>query len=146
MIPIKYRSLKKYKYEILEEYRHRVCIHLPANCSYLIPTCCQGFVGVCGTVGRSDKYKIIEIIVKPGYCYDGTSGPTIDTENTMRGSLVHDVLYQMMRESVIPVGCVTYADNLFHQILLEDGMSRFRAWYYFQGVNNWFAHRYARPE
>lgn len=38
------------------------------------------------------------LTVKSGYAWDGPSGPTIDTLNFMRGSLVHDALYQLMRE------------------------------------------------
>jgi hypothetical protein len=33
-----------------------------------------------------------------GYAWNGPSGPTLDTRNFMRGSLVHDALYQLMRE------------------------------------------------
>ena len=38
------------------------------------------------------------LTVKKGYAWDEPSGPTIDTLNFMRGSLVHDALYQLMRE------------------------------------------------
>ena len=38
------------------------------------------------------------MIVEKDYAWDGPSGPTIDTSNSMRASLVHDVLYQAMRE------------------------------------------------
>ena len=34
------------------------------------------------------------IIVRKGYCWDGPSGPTLDTEDAMRASMFHDVLYQ----------------------------------------------------
>jgi hypothetical protein len=35
------------------------------------------------------------LTVKKSYAWDGPSGPTIDTKNFMRGSLVHDALYQL---------------------------------------------------
>ena len=38
------------------------------------------------------------LAIMDGYAWDGPSGPTIDTKNFMRGSLVHDALYQLMRE------------------------------------------------
>ena len=38
------------------------------------------------------------LYITRGYEWDGPSGPAIDTDNFMDGSLVHDVLYQMLRE------------------------------------------------
>ncbi|MGH7536144.1 MAG: DUF1353 domain-containing protein, partial [Gemmatimonadales bacterium] len=35
------------------------------------------------------------LTVKEGYAWDGPSGPTVDTKDFMRGSLVHDALYQL---------------------------------------------------
>jgi len=38
-----------------------------------------------------------------GYAWDGPSGSTVDTLNFMRGSLVHDALYQLIRmEKILP--------------------------------------------
>ena len=37
------------------------------------------------------------LTINKGYAWDGPSGPTIDTKSFMRGSLVHDALYQLMR-------------------------------------------------
>ena len=42
-----------------------------------------------------------EITVKVGYAWDGPSGTAIDTKNFMRGSLIHDALYQLLREKHI---------------------------------------------
>lgn len=36
--------------------------------------------------------------IETGYEWDGPSGPAIDTDNFMDGSLVHDLLYQLLRE------------------------------------------------
>jgi hypothetical protein len=69
-----------------------------------------------------------ELIVKKGYAWDGPSGPTIDTKNFMRGSLVHDALYQLIR-----LGCLDkniyrlLADETLYRICREDGMSWIRA-------------------
>lgn len=35
-----------------------------------------------------------------GYAWDGSTGPALDTVNFMRGSLVHDALYQVIAEMV----------------------------------------------
>ena len=42
------------------------------------------------------------IVIDEGYEWDGASGPTIDTDDTMDGSLVHDILYQLIREGKLP--------------------------------------------
>ena len=48
----------------------------------------------------------------------------------MRGSLVHDALYQLMRlEELDYKTDRKYADQLLKTICREDGMSAFRAWY-----------------
>jgi hypothetical protein len=52
----------------------------------------------------------------------------------MRGSLVHDALYQTMREQLILQEHREYADQLLRKICIEDGMSALRAWVVFQGV------------
>lgn len=36
-----------------------------------------------------------------GYAWDGASGPTFNTPNLMRGLLIHDALYQLMREGYL---------------------------------------------
>ena len=72
-----------------------------------------------------------KLTIKKGYAWDGASGPTIDTKNSMRGALVHDALYQLMREKLISRSYRIYADKEFYQMIREDGMSWLRAkiWY-----------------
>jgi hypothetical protein len=61
------------------------------------------------------------------YAWDGASGPTIDTKSSMRGSLVHDVLYQAIRLGLIPAWYKEVADKLLHDICEEDGMWKTRS-------------------
>ena len=73
--------------------------------------------------------------IKSGYSWDGPSGPTIDTNNFMRGSLVHDALYQLMRESKLDYKRDRdQADKVLCTICKEDGMSSFRAKYVYLGL------------
>lgn len=74
--------------------------------------------------------------IRRGYAWDGPSGPTVDTRNWMRPSLVHDALYQLMREGqgVLDYTYRYQVDRLMYRMLLEEGMSRFRAWYSYQAV------------
>lgn len=74
------------------------------------------------------------LTIHKGYSYDGPSGPTIDTKNFMRGSLVHDVIYQLIREGELPMERRKWADEILRKICREDGMSSFRAWYVYHSV------------
>ena len=70
-----------------------------------------------------------------GYAWDGPSGPTIDTLTFMRGSLVHDALYQLMRDRHLDHDAYREAaDRVLQKICIEDGMSRLRAWWVYHGV------------
>ena len=76
------------------------------------------------------------LTVREGYAWDGPSGPTIDTLNFMRGSLVHDALYQLMRERHLDEDKYRdAADRLLQKLCKEDGMSALRAWSVYQGVH-----------
>ena len=75
------------------------------------------------------------LTIRSGYAWDGPSGPTIDTLNFMRGSLVHDALYQLMRERHLDKDKHREAaDRLLQKMCKEDGMSALRAWWVYQGV------------
>ena len=71
------------------------------------------------------------LTIHKGYAWDGASGPTFDTKNSMRGSLVHDSLYQLMRMGLLDRKWREQADRELERICVEDGMSKIRAriWY-----------------
>ena len=53
----------------------------------------------------------------------------------MRGSLIHDALYQLMRERYLDKEKYREpADRLLQSICKEDGMSSLRAWLVYLGV------------
>jgi len=74
------------------------------------------------------------LMIKEGYAWDGPSGPTFDTKNFMRGSLVHDALYQIMAAKLLDCGWRPTADNELCRICKEDGMSWLRRWWVLKGV------------
>ena len=74
------------------------------------------------------------MVVTEDYAWDGPSGPTIDTKNSMRASLVHDVLYQTIREKGLPYEFRKRADLEFRRILKSDGMSFPRRWIWWTAV------------
>lgn len=85
-----------------------------------------------------------KLTIRKGYAWDGPSGVSIDTANFMRGSLVHDAFYQLIREGHLPNTARLYADELLRKICREDGMWRIRAWYVFKAVR-WFARSASLP-
>lgn len=122
---MKYSNLKNYKYR------------LESNECFI--------TGITG-YSYNGQYFSLEsnghVVVFKGYCWDGASGPTWDSPCTMRGSLIHDVLYQLIRLGVIPIEFKDKADSLLRIICIANGMSRTRAdlWYWAVkkfGLMNW---------
>ena len=81
------------------------------------------------------------LTILAGYAWDGASGPAIDTPSFMRGSLVHDALYQLIR-----LGILTKdehrkrADEVLRETVLEDGMWAARAWWVYHAVRTFGGH------
>jgi hypothetical protein len=88
--------------------------------------------------------------IESGYCWDGASGPAIDTgfsgllANSMRASLAHDALYQLMRLKLLDRIWREEADLYLDAILKKDGMGFLRRWYWLKGVRL-FAAGAAKP-
>jgi len=111
---IRYRGLSAYKYQLRETYN--IHVDLRPQQEIDTPYMCL----------RGDGL----LTVKKSYAWDGPSGPTIDTNTFLRASLVHDALYQMMREELLDYQVYRrHADDLLKNMCLEDGMFAFRAWY-----------------
>lgn len=75
-----------------------------------------------------------DLTLRRGYAWDGPSGPTIDTASAMRGSLIHDSLYQLIRQG--PLGWIhrAVADQVYEDTCIEDGMWSIRAWAHFKAL------------
>lgn len=136
---MKYRKLHGYKYELMDGVEIRVDLPLTRVNNYLgiydYPEHCQ------------DKPRYVGhfLGVSCSYAWDGASGPTWDDKTNMRASLVHDALYQLMREELLDRKHRKYADELFRKMCIEDGMGKFRAWYYYRAVRI-FGARTCKPE
>lgn len=85
------------------------------------------------SVGHVSLFRSI-LHIAEGYTWDGPSGPTIDTPSFMRGSLVHDALYDLIKAGHLPKSARRHADRVLYLICREDGMSWFRAQYVWLGV------------
>jgi hypothetical protein len=71
------------------------------------------------------------LILEAGYAWDGASGPTIDSDSTMRASAAHDALYQLMKLGLLSLGWFEECNREMVRWLKKDGMwyLRRRAWY-----------------
>ena len=76
---IRYRS--DYKYQLASAYRIKIKI--------------RPKVDITGDFINLDTQG--NLTVKKAYAWDGPSGPVKDTPKNLRASLVHDALYQLMR-------------------------------------------------
>ena len=114
---IKYKS--DYKYQLAEGYEIQISIKPKHDIN-------TDFIDL-DTQGN--------LVVKKGYAWDGPSGPVKDTEENMRASLVHDALYQLMRNDHLKSRTHRKAaDQEFKQICLEDGVSKFWASVYYKAL------------
>lgn len=84
------------------------------------------------------------LVIKAGYAWDGPSGPTIDTNTFMKGSLVHDVLYQLIREQKLSHDYRVIADQILYDLCREDNMNYFKAKAVYYAVR-WFADPASSP-
>lgn len=100
-----------YRYQLTDSYRHQL-----------------GFTPPAATL---DKWIQLDadgtLIIRHGYAWDGPSGPTIDTPCFMRGPLVHDAGYQLLREGLLPPEYRAHFDDHMLVVILEDILATYGA-------------------
>jgi len=116
--PVKYKKRRKYKYTLYRPIAYQTDI-IPKE---------PGKWGLLG-IGKTGL-----LTIDAGYCWDGASGPAWDSLNFMRSSIIHDALYQLMREGKIGRHWRKRADQILREVCLQDGMARIRAWWVYRGV------------
>ncbi|TGK30394.1 hypothetical protein EHQ05_05430 [Leptospira yasudae] len=136
MDQIVYRNLKNYKYQLVKSYSYETGIKTNRTVR----------------IGSKNEKVFVNmdsdglLRIEAGYAWDGPSGPTFDTKTFMRGSLLHDALYQLMREEKLDRNEYReVADRLLERICLEDGMNSIRAAYVYRFVR-WFGESSAKPK
>jgi hypothetical protein len=107
-----------YKYQLVEDYKIQTSIRIKNDVA-------KDFISL-------KKNGMLTIL--KGFSWDGCSGPTIDTRSTMRGGLIHDALYKLIRWDLLSQSRRKEVDQEFHKIIRADGVFRLRAWYYYQAV------------
>ena len=121
---MKYRRIGHYKYQLTEDLSVRTTIR-PHRWHHAPSPEAESFVGL----GQNGLLRF-----RKGYAWDGASGPAIDFKSIMRGALVHDGLYQLMREGGLPLSYRKPADKLLRRMCREDGMPRVLAWVVYWAV------------
>ncbi|NUM75281.1 DUF1353 domain-containing protein [candidate division KSB1 bacterium] len=130
MMPIFYRKLRKYKYQVMEDYTVTIALKPKQDIDHPYISLSAGG----------------QLTVRKRYAWDGPSGPTFDTKSFMRGSLVHDALYQLMRLSLLDHKADRRrADEILRDMCKADGMLLPRTWWVYYGVR-WFGKSSAAPE
>jgi len=122
-----YRKLHRYKYQLMEPYVHDIQVRGHAVETPYLALEASG-----------------QLEIKRTYAWDGPSGPTRDTCDFMRGSLVHDAIYQLIRMEVLPRSCRQHADRLLRTVCQADRMGKLRSWIVYFAVR-WFGGSSARP-
>jgi hypothetical protein len=103
------------KYRLDEPYRLKVQLDSPNM--------------VCRHVSYTDG----ELLIDREFVWDGMTGMVYNEDAVIRGSLVHDAIYHLMRECNMKASNEKIADELLYKIVVEDGVSWLYAqfiWYY----------------
>ena len=79
-----------------------------------------------------DEHSVLRIAAT--YAWDGDSGPARTTRASLRASLVHDALYQLIRIGALRSTEKHLADQVYRDILRENGMWLARVWWRAQAL------------
>jgi len=74
------------------------------------------------------------LTIREGFCWDGPSGPTVDTPEFIAASLPHDGGFDLMRNELIPRSTKSQWDALLRDYGRQLGMGWFRTLYVWIGV------------
>ena len=118
--PLRFDDITPYKYRLARRFAFELPPALPA----VVDEEATHFPWLELTAGC--------LVFQAGYCWDGSSGPTVDSKTCHRGSLIHDGSYQLLRNGAFGTGRDRengreYFDSLYRDLCLEDGMSEFQA-------------------
>ena len=109
---LQYQKIRGYKYRVVDD----VCVQLD---------------WLRGISYNSNYIRILPdgmLIAKKSYAWDGPSGLTFDTADSIRGSLWHDIGYQLIRDGVLSKGLYKpLFDQLLRDVCISAGMWELRA-------------------
>jgi hypothetical protein len=120
---ISYEELNRWKYRLVSAYTFKVGLKEALRPATRVGLQTRELQDIVTYDPESDLCTI-----RSGFCWDGPSGPTIDTVTSLRPSLTHDALYQLMRLGHLSPKCRQRADELYRDLLIENGVSTLRAY------------------
>jgi hypothetical protein len=74
-----------------------------------------------------------EYRISKGFLFSANA-PAINTEDSKRASCVHDFGYSLIKDGYLTLDYREKFDKLMYDMLIEDGMPSFRAWYWYKAV------------
>ncbi len=108
-MPLKYHDITPYKYRVAEDYT----INLER----------WGINPSIDILGPGISLKVGgDFTLHKGWLSDGPSGPTIDHPSFMRGALLHDGGYELIRLGLIDPSWRERFDHMLKGICVESGM------------------------
>lgn len=98
----------------------------------------ENFPALRGIFYNPNEYVCVfptgDISIRFGYSWDGATC-TLNTKDLIEPSLIHDALYQCLREGA-DKSLKKIADLVFYDALLRNGVNKFVAWVMYQAVSN----------
>ena len=124
---IRYKS--GYKYQLVDDYEILTDVFPPESIT-------TDFIGL---------HRTGHMFIRAGYAWDGASGYP-DKKTIMRGSLVHDALYQLIRNKHLDMSKRLDADKLLRTMCRDDGMPAWEAWCVYKAVRNFGKYCVHKPK
>lgn len=111
-----YRKCRNYKFQLLADYVKLIDLY---SHEIETPFICLSTDGL--------------LTIQKGYAWNGANAIP-DTLHTIEPSLVHDALYQLLREGELHKDYREYADKLMRDMCYTLGAARWYAWVIYQGL------------
>lgn len=115
---------------IIQQYEHYTCIDHPEYKYRLARLFTWTNRDLLANIEVNSPYIRIRkgmLTLKVGYCWDGATAYH-DSPSLMRGSLIHDALYQLLRERLLPPSSRKLADIIYRKVIIADGTSKLLSW------------------
>jgi len=115
---------------IIQPHKHYTCIDHPQYKYKLVRLFTWTNHDLLSNIEVTSPYIRIrkgKMTLKAGYAWDGVTAYH-DRPSLMRGSLIHDAMYQLLREGLLPPSSRKLADIIYRKVIVADGTSNLLSW------------------